>query len=509
MKKLIITSILAVLAAAGTIVRAQDWHEEYLGLPGDNLNLYAVMNLFQESRTLEEFEAELNSKDSRINNLDLNGDNFIDYITVNDYVEGKIHTIVLRAVLGRNDFQDVAVFIVERKNRNKVRIQLIGDEMLYGRNYIIEPRGDRPNPGYRDNVVYVSNVYYYDLSWPMLDWMYMPGYVAWHSQWHWGYWPAWYEPWSPWYWHYYYGYHYNWYPYYHKHFHYWNHPAIHYYNDYYSHYRSHSLNVERRKTEGHYKKTYSRPDLVSQGEALYRAVDTRRSEDRAAAAAAGRSTPVQSSGSRTSTSVSTDRRNSAVINSRSSESRSSSPASVSRSSESRSSSAVPQRRSESEVRSTPAPQRSSASEVRSTPAPQRSSNAARVSSGESSSSRSSASEVRSTPAPQRSSNAARVSSGESSSSRSSASEVRSTPAPQRSSNAARVSSGESSSSRSSSPASVSRSSESRSSSPASVSRSSESRSSSADRTSSPQKSGSAVNETRSSSDRGTTNSSRR
>ena len=319
MKKLIITSILAVLAAAGTIVHAQDWHEEYLGLPGDNLNLYAVMNLFQESKTLEEFEAKLNDKDLRINNLDLNGDNFIDYITVNDYVDRKIHTIVLRAVLGRNDFQDVAVFIVERKNRNKVRIQLIGDEMLYGRNYIIEPNNGTANPGYRGDVIYTGNVYYYDLSWPLIDWMFMPNYVAWHSRWYWGYWPTWWEPWSPWYWHYYYGYHYSWYPYYHKHFRYWNHPAIHYYNDYYSRERHYSKNVEHRKTEGQYRKTYSRPDLVTDGEAFYRTVDTRRSNERAAAAAAaGRSTPVQSSNGRASVSTANDRRSNATVNSRSS-----------------------------------------------------------------------------------------------------------------------------------------------------------------------------------------------
>ena len=53
MKKFIITSILAVLVAIGTKTVAQSYQEEYLGLPGDNLNLYAVMNLFQQSETLE------------------------------------------------------------------------------------------------------------------------------------------------------------------------------------------------------------------------------------------------------------------------------------------------------------------------------------------------------------------------------------------------------------------------------------------------------------------------
>jgi len=54
MKKFIITPVLALLVTAGSALMAQDYTDEYLGLPGDNLNLYAVMNLFQESPTLED-----------------------------------------------------------------------------------------------------------------------------------------------------------------------------------------------------------------------------------------------------------------------------------------------------------------------------------------------------------------------------------------------------------------------------------------------------------------------
>ncbi len=74
MKKSVITSVLAVLLASATTVGAQNYPEEYLGLPGDNLNLYAVMDLFRNSETLEDFERGLNDRESRINNLDLNGD---------------------------------------------------------------------------------------------------------------------------------------------------------------------------------------------------------------------------------------------------------------------------------------------------------------------------------------------------------------------------------------------------------------------------------------------------
>lgn len=45
-----------------------------LGLPGDNLDLYAVLDLFQKSKTIEEFEKSLNDDKAKINNLDLNDD---------------------------------------------------------------------------------------------------------------------------------------------------------------------------------------------------------------------------------------------------------------------------------------------------------------------------------------------------------------------------------------------------------------------------------------------------
>ena len=93
---------------------AQTRQDEYLGLPGDNLNLYAVMKLFQGSETLESFERNLNDENTRINNLDLNGDNFIDYIRVIDYVDRDVHNIVLRVAINKRENQDVAVFTVQR-----------------------------------------------------------------------------------------------------------------------------------------------------------------------------------------------------------------------------------------------------------------------------------------------------------------------------------------------------------------------------------------------------------
>ena len=277
MKKLIITSMIALLLAGVSTIRANDWPEEYLGLPGDNLNLYAVMDLFQKSETLEGFERDLNAENTRINNLDLNGDNLVDYIMVSDYVDGDVHNIVLRVALNRNEYQDVAVFTVQKYRDGSVAIQLIGDEALYGKNYIIEPiYAETPNPGYRGSTRYINNyrvvtTTYYDIGyWPVVRYIYMPDYIVWRSVWYWGYWPVYWYSWTPYYWHYYYGYHYNWYDHYYAHYHHCDYYRYHGYNDYYyNNVRMHSQHVDRNIHNGTYKTTYSRPDQRKHGEALY------------------------------------------------------------------------------------------------------------------------------------------------------------------------------------------------------------------------------------------------
>jgi hypothetical protein len=216
MKKMILTPVLAAIIALGTTAFAQEQPNEKLGLPGDNLNLYAVMDLFQKSPTLEGFEKSLNDESSKINNLDLNNDQKTDYITVSDYVDGNTHSIVLRDILGPDQSQDVAVFTVQKLNNGSVDIQLIGDEALYGKNYIIEPVNNQggsatANPGYQGGNTNVTNVTIVDNSpfdynaWPLVSYLYMPNYSGWHSRWYWGFYPSYWHPWRPFYWDYYYG----------------------------------------------------------------------------------------------------------------------------------------------------------------------------------------------------------------------------------------------------------------------------------------------------------------
>jgi len=279
MKKLVYILLVPAMLAAAAVVKAQDYAEASLGLPGDNLNLYAVMKLFQESETLEGFERNLNDENSRINNLDLNGDNYIDYIRVIDQPDGRVHLIVLQVAINSRENQDVAVFVVQREADNQVRIQLIGDEDLYGRGYIIEPNYDNgrlanetPNPGYAgERTVVVNRVSTVEVAaWPLVRFMFLPTYVVWHSPWYWDYYPNWWSPWRPHYWHYYYGYHHHWYPHYHS---YYRHTNNYYYPRYQSYYygsrRSYSPYVVTNINRGTYKTTYSRPETRRAGSDLY------------------------------------------------------------------------------------------------------------------------------------------------------------------------------------------------------------------------------------------------
>ncbi|MFZ2287001.1 MAG: hypothetical protein WAV93_08460, partial [Bacteroidales bacterium] len=323
MKKSIITSVLAVLATMAT-VSGQNFPKEYLGLPGDNLNLYAVMDLFRNSPTLEAFERDLNDRDTRINNLDLNGDWRVDYIAVSDYRDGNVHTIVLRAVLGRKDYQDVAVITVERLRRNKMRIQIIGDQALYGRNYVIEPLFAKHKKAkyYNDPVYYgrvnVGNNVWWDMyDWPVVVEIYSPYYSGWSSTWYWGYYPEYWDPWRPDYWDFYYGYHSGWNNHYYNHYHNIGVPRYHGYNDFYYHsIRRESPQVQRRVAEGNYRQTYSRPELRTEGQALYNSthnatVEGTRSQAPASGPSRREAAPQSVSGRSTPAAIEAERRSAA------------------------------------------------------------------------------------------------------------------------------------------------------------------------------------------------------
>ena len=147
----------------------------------ENLDLKAVANLFGQVKNLEEFEQELNSEESHLNNLDLNGDGLIDYLRVVEMESEGRHLIIIQAVLAKDVYQDVACIYVEKDEADQVTVQVVGDEYIYGANYIIEP-------------VYI----YRPLLW---DWFWASTWTCWSSPWYWNYYPSWWcyscAPWTP------------------------------------------------------------------------------------------------------------------------------------------------------------------------------------------------------------------------------------------------------------------------------------------------------------------------
>ena len=158
----------------------------------ENLDLKTVATLFGQAKDLEQFEQMLNNPDSAFSNLDLNGDGEVDYLRVIETADQNRHLVVIQAVLAKDIYQDVASIFVEKDEKDQITVQVVGDEYIYGTNYIIEP-------------VYIYRPYIY-------DWFWGSSWVAWHSPYYWGYWPSWWHPffcvdpfvyWDHCYWHHY------------------------------------------------------------------------------------------------------------------------------------------------------------------------------------------------------------------------------------------------------------------------------------------------------------------
>jgi hypothetical protein len=181
---------LLVLWAGSLTVSGQPQRSE---VPGDNFSLEGALELFKRSKSPQEFEKLLNSKDGKVNNLDLNGDDQIDYIRVIDTNEGNVHAFILRAVVSENESQDVAVIELEKLSNGKAVLQITGDSDVYGVETIIEPTEEVSVMAGTSTARTVVNVW----TWPVVQYVYDPYYTVWVSPWGWYYRPIWWSPWTP------------------------------------------------------------------------------------------------------------------------------------------------------------------------------------------------------------------------------------------------------------------------------------------------------------------------
>lgn len=170
-----------------------------LGLPGDNLDLYAVLDIFQKSKTIEDFEKSLNDEKNKINNLDLNGDKKVDFIKVETKKSGDDYTFILRDPISKTETQDVAVILVSKDKNKKVTMQIVGDKDLYGKDYIVEPSttgnaGVTANPAYTGanpvtaNVPASTTTVVVEQA-PIVQYVYSPAYVPYYPPYYYGYYP--------------------------------------------------------------------------------------------------------------------------------------------------------------------------------------------------------------------------------------------------------------------------------------------------------------------------------
>jgi hypothetical protein len=202
MKKVFTAVVLLVMSFLTTPVFSQtetstEKDTTLLGLPGDNLDLYAVLDNFQKSKTIEEFEKILNLESTGINNLDLDLDNKVDFIKVITKKDGDDFTFILQDDVSKTETQDVAVIIVSKDKDGKITMQIIGDELLYGKNYIVELKETKtpsstPNPAYTgENPVVVevpaTTTTVVVQSAPIVQYVYSPAYVPYYPPYYYGF----------------------------------------------------------------------------------------------------------------------------------------------------------------------------------------------------------------------------------------------------------------------------------------------------------------------------------
>lgn len=100
----------------------------------EGLNLVAVGELLKKAKDGAEFEKLLNSPNNGVNNLDLNEDGQVDYISVTEYGDSRVKGFSLTTEPAPGETQEVATIEVEKAG-DQANVQIQGNERLYGQNH--------------------------------------------------------------------------------------------------------------------------------------------------------------------------------------------------------------------------------------------------------------------------------------------------------------------------------------------------------------------------------------
>jgi hypothetical protein len=179
------TTVLIVFGMSISLGQEKDAPE----FAGENFSLEGALTMLKKASTIEEFEQLINDERNDINNLDLNNDGNIDYITVEDVIEKNSHVLVLTALVGENEKQDIATIAIEKTGNEEARLQIFGDEDLYAE------MGAEKGPAMPEIISnrIVVNVW----TWPSVRFVFAPGYQVWISPIRWAAYPRWWKPWRP------------------------------------------------------------------------------------------------------------------------------------------------------------------------------------------------------------------------------------------------------------------------------------------------------------------------
>jgi hypothetical protein len=158
------------------------------GFDGDHFSLEGAIDLFKQSSSIEDFEKRLNEEKNNINNLDLNEDGEIDYLRVEDKMDGDVHAIIIQAPISDSENQDIAVIEIEKTGKETAILQIVGDEEIYGEQKIVEPFEEQVeqsgNGGSNEN-------------WSPVRFVYAPRYRPYVSSYRWRTYPRLWKPWRP------------------------------------------------------------------------------------------------------------------------------------------------------------------------------------------------------------------------------------------------------------------------------------------------------------------------
>lgn len=94
-------------------------------------DLTLAADLAKISKDAADFEKKLNSPDTKVNNLDLNDDGKIDYITVSEYGSDNNRGFSLTVEIKPNEIQEIAS-IQFTKNGDSVDMDVNGNPLIYG-----------------------------------------------------------------------------------------------------------------------------------------------------------------------------------------------------------------------------------------------------------------------------------------------------------------------------------------------------------------------------------------